>query len=150
MVLLLDADAAGRAAAVEMGQRLAAANIDARSVELPVTDAAELIAGGGTAEDVRRIITSPTTMKESKSALQVETSVDGSLNITIGGREYRVRGLSPVGLERLRVNVRLTINGSFHLDTIDLYQARARALFAQGAAKLCGAGPQRIRDRAAN
>lgn len=62
----------------------------------------------------------------------------------IGDREYRVRGLSPVGLERLRVNVRLTIDGNFHLDTIDLYQARARTLFAQSAAKLCGVSEQQV------
>src|SRR5713226_886076 len=41
VVLMMDADDAGRAAAVEMAQRLASANIDARSVELPAKDAAE-------------------------------------------------------------------------------------------------------------
>jgi hypothetical protein len=48
-----------------------------------------------------------------------------------------------MGLERLRVNVRLSVRDQatndnaamtrFHLDTIDLYQARARSLFAQSA-----------------
>ena len=146
VVLMLDADEAGRAAAVEMGQRLAVANIDARSVELPVKDAAEFIASGGTADDVRRILTTSVTAttSESKSTVQVETSADGSMQFAIDGREYRVRGLSPVGLERLRVNVRLNLNGNFHLDTIDLYQARARASFAQGAAKLCGVSEQQV------
>lgn len=146
VVLLLDADDAGRAAAVEMLVRLAAVNIDVRSVELPAKDAAEFIANGGTGDDVRRIITAPVsaTVNESKSTLQVETSKDGSMLFAIDDREYRLRGLSPVGLERLRVNVRLTINGNFHLDTIDLYQARARALFAQSAAKLCGVGEQQV------
>jgi hypothetical protein len=32
----------------------------------------------------------------------------------------------------------------FHLDTIDLYQARSRSLFAQSAAKLCGVGEQQV------
>jgi DNA primase len=32
----------------------------------------------------------------------------------------------------------------FHLDTIDLYQARARSLFAQSAAKLCGVSEQQV------
>jgi hypothetical protein len=128
-----------------MSQRLAAVNIEARSVELPAKDAAGFIASGGTADDVRRIITPPvTTTNETKAALQVETSADGSMLFVIGDREYRIRGLSPVGLERLRVNVRLTINGAFHLDTIDLYQARARALFAQSAAKLYGVNEQQI------
>src|SRR5882672_1858795 len=146
VVLMMDTDAAGRAAAVEMTERLGAVNIEARSVELPAKDAAEFVANGGTVDDVRRILTPPVTAttSESKSTLQVETRNDGSMLFAIDGREYRIRGLSPVGLERLRVNVRLTINGAFHLDTIDLYQARARASFAQGAAKLCGVGEQQI------
>lgn len=170
VVLLLDADEAGRTAALDMAQRLAAVNIEVRSVELPAKDAAEFLAGGGLVDELRRLITGNA---ESWSAdasaaravraeasgpaalsgalMQLETSNDGSMLFASDGREYRVRGLSPVGLERLRVNVRLSVrdqatNGDepaamtrFHLDTIDLYQARARSLFAQSAAKLCGA-----------
>jgi DNA primase catalytic core len=150
VVLLLDADDAGRAAAIEMGQRLAAVNIEARSVELPAKDAAEFLANGGTADEIRALLAgsagvSPALSAPARTAtLQLETNADGSMLFAIDGREYRIRGLSPVGLERLRVNVRLTINGAFHLDTIDLYQARARALFAQSAAKLCGVGEQQV------
>lgn len=70
VVLMLDVDEAGRAAAIEMSQRLAVVNIEARSVELPAKDAAEFIASGGTAEYLRRIITPPvtTTTNESKSS----------------------------------------------------------------------------------
>ncbi|MGH9930077.1 MAG: CHC2 zinc finger domain-containing protein, partial [Pyrinomonadaceae bacterium] len=162
VVLLLDADEAGRAAVIDMAQRLAAVNIEARSVELLAKDAAEFIASGGTADEIRALITGSAgilpasvsaahavradALKADKmSALPVfETSNDGSMLFAIAGREYRIRGLSPVGLERLRVNVRFTVNGNFHLDTLDLYQARARALFAQGAAKLCGVGEQQV------
>ena len=88
--------------------------------------------------------------------MELETSKDGSMLFASDGREYRVRGLSPVGLERLRVNVRLSVTDEstvgneqsamtrFHLETIDLYQARARSLFAQSAAKLCGASEQQV------
>ena len=145
VVLMLDADDAGRAAAIDMSQRLAAMNIETRSVELPAKDAAEFIVGGGTADDVRRLMTLRTTTSKSNPTVQVEMSNDGSMLFSVEGRMYRVRGLSPVGLERLRVNVRLTVNGNFHLDTIDLYQARARLLFAQSAAKLCGVGEQQVR-----
>ena len=110
---------------------------------MPAKDAAEFIAGG-TADDVRGILTPTKTTSKPGAPLQVETSADGSMNFTIDNREYRIRGLSPVGLERLRVNVRLTINGSFHLDTIDLYQARARTLFTQSAAKLCSVSEQQV------
>jgi DNA primase len=47
VVLMLGADEAGRVAAIEMAQRLAAVNIKTRSVELPTKDAVEFIAGGG-------------------------------------------------------------------------------------------------------
>jgi DNA primase catalytic core len=151
VVLMLDADEAGRAAAIEMGQRLAAVNIEARLVELPAKDAAEFLVNGGSAEEIRALIAGSVSIlpagvsaahavrADALPALQLETSADGSMLFAIDNR-----GLSPVGLERLRVNVRLTVNGSFHLDTIDLYQARARALFAQGAAKLCGMSEQQV------
>ncbi|MGH9968239.1 MAG: CHC2 zinc finger domain-containing protein [Pyrinomonadaceae bacterium] len=164
VVLMLDADEAGRAAAIDMTERLAAVNIEARSVELPAKDAAEFIASGGSVDEIRALIASvdagsagvpPAVSASARTAsLQLETSNDGSMLFAIADREYRVRGLSPVGLERLRVNVRLSVttpNGDqsaignrqsamnrFHLDTLDLYHARARALFAQSAAKLCG------------
>jgi 5S rRNA maturation endonuclease (ribonuclease M5) len=57
VVLLLDADDAGRAAASDMAQRLTAVNIEPRSVELPVKDAAEFIAGGGLVVELRRLFT---------------------------------------------------------------------------------------------
>jgi DNA primase catalytic core len=163
VVLLLDADDAGRAAAIDMAQRLAAVNIETRAVELPVKDAAEFVAGGGLVDELRRLITgSAASVSADASAaragraeasgpavhsgvlMQLETSNDGAMRFTVEEREYRIRGLSPVGLERLRVNVRLTLNGNFHLDTIDLYQARARTLFAQSAAKLCSVGEQQV------
>jgi DNA primase len=128
-----------------------------------VKDAAEFIAGGRLVDELRRLITrnADSSTADASAAravcaeasgrvalsgtmMQLETSNDGSMRFTVEEREYRVRGLSPVGLERLRVNVRLTRNGNFHLDTIDLYQARARSLFAQSAAKLCGASEQQV------
>ena len=154
VVLLLDADEAGRAAAIDMAQRLAAVNIETRAVELPVKDAAEFIAGGGLVDELRRLITeraaSASADASAARAVRAEglkasgTSNDGAMLFSVDSREYRIRGLSPVGLERLRVNVRLTNNGNFHLDTIDLYQARARSLFAQSAAKLCGVSEQQV------
>jgi DNA primase len=179
VVLMLDADDAGRGAAIDMAQRLAAVNIETRSVELPVKDAAEFIAGDGLVDELRRLITGTAASSTADASaaravraealkgsgatvlagalMQLETSNDdGSMLIVIDNREYRVRGLSPVGLERLRVNVRLSVTEQstigneqaamtrFHLDTIDLYQARARSLFAQSAAKLCGLSEQQV------
>jgi energy-coupling factor transporter ATP-binding protein EcfA2 len=47
-----------------------------------------------------------------------------------GDRRYRVRGLSKgVGEESMKVNLRVSHGDRFHLDTLDLYQAKARAAF---------------------
>lgn len=98
-VLMMDADEAGRTAVGEMTARLEKAHVTARAVELPVKDAAEFLTNGGTGEDVRRIITPPTaTADEPPSAPQVETMSDGAIIFRVHGREYRIRGLSPVGL----------------------------------------------------
>ncbi len=51
-----------------------------------------------------------------------------------GERRYRVRGLSKnVSEESLKVNVHASKGERFHLDTLDLYQAKARAAFIQQA-----------------
>ena len=51
-----------------------------------------------------------------------------------GDRRYRVRGLSKnLSHESLKVNVHASRDERFHLDTLDLYQAKARAAFIQQA-----------------
>lgn len=54
--------------------------------------------------------------------------------IRFGPREYRVRGLSKnLSFEVLRVNIRAAENDRYHVDTIDLYQAKARSAFITAA-----------------
>ena len=140
-VLMMDSDEAGRAAAVEIAAKLREVNIEARPVELPAKDPAEFIAQGGTADQVRALIAAPASAPSEQESEQncgtvasearaetksnLETAPDGSIAISIEGRAYRVRGLSATGLDRLRVNVRIAVGQAFHLDTLDLYQARA-------------------------
>ena len=166
VVLLLDADAAGRAAVPRFAAKLAEIGIEARAAWLPAKDAAEFVAGGGMLAQVQSLMSqaeSPLTASAatgdalsalvaagppaaaqaetdgaSETAAALATWPDGARVMTLGHREYKVRGLSPVGLEKLKVNLRLNVGPRFHLDTLDLYQARARQTFAQTAAKLCG------------
>jgi DNA primase len=146
-VLIMDTDEAGRAAAVEIGAKLRDVSIEARAVELPAKDPSEFIAQGGSVDDVRAII-APAVIESSEEQAaarpEIETTADGATTFSLDGREYRVRGLSPNGLDRLKVNVRLKVGAAFHLDTIDLYQARARTQFAESAARLCRTGEQQV------
>jgi DNA primase len=67
--------------------------------------------------------------------------------LAFGERRYRVRGLPPQLTEALKVNVLVTLTGAstgpasaasdgaaLHVDTLDLYQAKQRQVFAKSAA----------------
>jgi DNA primase catalytic core len=69
---------------------------------------------------------------------QVSRDADGSVRVTFGTRAYRVRGLQAVGLDRLRVNLRVEGQGRLHLDTLDLYGHRARTALVKELARLFG------------
>ena len=67
-----------------------------------------------------------------------------SLSFTFEDRRYTVKGLASYGLDRLKVTVRLNMGEAFHLDTLDLYSARARDHYAEAAAKLLGADAGKV------
>ena len=140
VVLMLDADDAGREAALKFAEKLSAIGIESRTVDLPAKDASEFVVNGGTLEAVQRLIEPQRRGDGETAETRAAGSVplpDGTLQIVLDNREYRVRGLTGVGLEKLKINLRLNVGNLFHLDTLDLYQARARANFAQIAAKHC-------------
>jgi DNA primase catalytic core len=66
----------------------------------------------------------------------VPVEVSGEeVRLTLGDRHYRVRGLSKnLSYAILRVNLLAGRGESFHVDTLDLYAARQRALFLKQAA----------------
>ncbi len=140
VALLLDSDETGQWAAGRMSERLRELNISARSVLLPVKDASEMVSSGAGAEELREMLAAPEAEPQEeapRARIEMEKESDGSLQCVIANREYRARGLQAVGLDRLKVNLRLKVGGAFHLDTLDLYQARSRSQFAATAAKLC-------------
>ena len=80
---------------------------------------------------------------ESGDELQIPTEISGEdILIRLGEREYRVRGLAKnLSYEMMRVNIRSGITdthgaaaGGYHIDTLDLYQARARSAYINAAA----------------
>jgi DNA primase catalytic core len=59
--------------------------------------------------------------------------------LRFGDRRWRVRGLPKnLAVGVLKVNLMVSDGGAFHVDTLDLYNARARALFVQQAAMELG------------
>jgi DNA primase catalytic core len=73
----------------------------------------------------------------STSATAVEQSSPHELTYRFGDRRWRVRGLAHnTNYEQLRINLMVTQEGdqTFHVDTLELYSARHRALFLRQAA----------------
>lgn len=134
VVLMLDADEAGREASRKFAAKLTEVGIESRVIELPAKDASEFVTNGGALEAVQNLLSA---VETEPSGAELETLADGTRLVQIEAREYRVRGLSGVGLEKLRINLRLNAGNLFHLDTLDLYQARARAAFSLAASKAC-------------
>ncbi|MCR6497146.1 hypothetical protein LJB71_13530 [Thermomonas sp. S9] len=64
---------------------------------------------------------------------------EDDIRFTRGPRSYRVRGLARnLSAEVLKVTLRVSAGDHLHLDTLDLYQARARGAFVKAAALALG------------
>jgi energy-coupling factor transporter ATP-binding protein EcfA2 len=76
----------------------------------------------------------------SQPATSPESTNQGDeLTVTVQDRRYRVRGLGKnTGLETLKVNLLVSRGDKFHVDVLDLYQAKQRAAFIKQAShELC-------------
>jgi DNA primase catalytic core len=74
--------------------------------------------------------------EKSPAALAVVKHDAEETVLTVGDRTYRVRGLAKnTGYETLKVSLRFACGGAWHLDTLDLAQAKQRAAFVAAAAE---------------
>ncbi len=59
--------------------------------------------------------------------------------LALDGREYRIRGLAKnTAYDALKISLRLACGSAWHLDTLDLAQAKQRAAFVQAASEETG------------
>ena len=122
-------------------------------------DALPLVASSCAVSDVGVEVESSPTLPEPPAAAmpeppepEPETQADErQVNLTFGERRYRVRGLPPQLTEALKVNVLVRLvaasadpasaasdGDALHVDTLDLYQAKQRQVFAKCAGgELC-------------
>lgn len=69
------------------------------------------------------------------ASASIEVAGNDDIRLQRVPRSYRVRGLARnLSAEVLKVTLRLNAGEHLHLDTLDLYQARARAAFVKAAA----------------
>ncbi len=80
-----------------------------------------------------------------KESLPVETR-EQEVILTLGERRYRVRGLGRnMSYDLLRVNLLASNAQGFHVDTLDLYSARHRAVFVKQAAEEMRLGEELVK-----
>ncbi len=77
----------------------------------------------------------PASVKPPVPGEELPHEVQGAdLLLNLGDRAYRVRGWQkPLNPEVLKINLMVSRGAAFHVDTLDLYQAKARAAFIRQA-----------------
>lgn len=164
VVIAFDADVAGDAGAREVAGRLGRLGVSCARVELPkgVDVNAMAVRAKQPTDALGRLLrqavwidstppppSRPTPPLAAPAPLDIVSAgpapqpspeqssgvVDGELQLVVEGRRWRVRGLGRVSsFESLRVNVFAGRGDRFHVDSLDLYVARARAGFVSAAA----------------
>jgi DNA primase catalytic core len=154
VVLALDSDEAGQKASAAISEKLLARAIDVTNVVLPAKDANELLVklgADGFAAEWKRLVSSAASTQTVSSAPSEASHAakekdatlglshdDGAYVVAFEKRTYRIRGLAVLGVDRLRVNVRVEQDGRFHVDTFDLYSARGRRSFQEAVTEAFG------------
>lgn len=142
VTLLLDGDAAGRAATERLKEKLQGENIAVETLALPEGEDPNsfLVQHGAAALAALlapRASPSASLSPAAASAAGVVSSppsgaaapTPGGLALTFGLRRYDVRGLEKTA-RTLKATVRVERAGKLHVDTLDLYSARARRQLA--------------------
>ena len=112
-------------------------------VEWPA-DAAKIEAAMKSAEPIGSNITEASSIPGSLDEEATAVVLEDSLRFRLGGRDYELQDLSPGERGRMRVQLRAVRDDRFHLDTLDLYAARARVGFAKPAAGLFGESQEAV------
>jgi len=150
VLIAYDCDDAGNRAAEKLAERLSAIDIacyriqfphgmDANEYALKVTPAAHSLgllvrnaAWMGKGDAPQRLALPAKTPEPAPVQAQVH---DGEVLLSFGQRRYRVRGLQRNQSDDvLKVNLQVSGNDVFHVDTLDLYNARARQAYITQAA----------------
>lgn len=154
--LCLDNDEAGKEAVRRIGQELFSLGIKTFCITLPegTKDANDYLLAGKTRDDFDRLVSEarplefrredlflaqPLVLPKPNSTCEVsedEGQIIFNFNSTLPSRSYRIRGLNTQRFDQLKVNIKLAALGLSHLDSFDLYNARARGTFVSGAKKV--------------
>jgi len=144
--IALNGDDAGNRAAAALKQNLAGNNLTAQIIELPAgEDINDMLRELGGEQLKQWFIGKVQTDKPAGPTVWEDDF--GGIYALFDDREYRIQGLALYGMDKLRVNLkvcRIAAKETFHIDTLDLYNARGRELFANQASGTLEVDRERI------
>jgi DNA primase len=86
-------------------------------------------------EEVEQEVTSSLSANNAAVPKIFVDASESEINLTVETRHYRVRGLNKnTSHELLKINLLVKVDSLFYVDTLDLYSAKARAVFVKQAA----------------
>ena len=141
--LCFDSDNAGRKAAGKAKEQLEEIGITSRQIVLPEgKDPCSLLLQNGGKDILRRLLRQvggkPKMGTGKKAIINKIIKENGIIRAVFTDRIYELKGLNREST-KCKVTVKVFGNGDddrFHLDTIDLYSSRSRAVFARGVAEI--------------
>lgn len=145
--IALNGDEAGNKAAAQLKTNLLAAQLPSEIITLPegkdINDMLQEIGPG----KLKEWFLSQTQRNQTNDKPTLWEDETGDTFITIENRQYRIRGLSPYGMDRLKVNVKAckeSNRDAFYVDTLDLYHAKSREVFVNQTGRVLECDPGRI------
>ena len=143
LVLVMDGDEAGRRAVEAIRKKLDFLDAEIRAVTLPEGEDPASYLQTHSAEDFGKLLAEACDAKAAaENTLLAEAAVTPTANgfrLTVEKRTYEVFGTEgKPGKVRATVKAVTRDRLRFHIDTVDLYQARSRKAFAADAARLYG------------
>lgn len=145
--LCLDNDQAGREARPRIKEKISPLGIEVQDIYLPseLKDINEALQKGFTAGQFKELINPVETKAvaipaESGGQYPQVSQQDDLILIDFGPRLYRIRGLTARNLGTMKVNLKVQSGSDYHLDSFDLYSAKARSVFISQCRKIFSAG----------
>lgn len=148
IVLALDNDDAGKTASEELMEKLVREGFGVKKIVPPVVkDWNDYLVGGGTAEEVKKLIAAAEEMKNKEETSDFQVKKEGQKYIFIIGKiNYRILGVKKVFVTNLRVNIRAEYEDKRFPDNVDLCSARSRSTYSQILARMFELEVQRIEN----
>ena len=147
VIILFDGDSSGKESASKIKNKLACSldeKISCKIINLPDGEDPSSYLLKHPPEELETLLYGKElrTLLASSSSPVTQTIEDG-FTLEICKRKYTIRGIEGGG-NRLKVNIKCDHLKKFHIDTVDLYQAKARRAFIKDAVMLFKENPEII------